>query len=143
MTMQPPAGLLGALMSGGPLPIPKIPCGVCIGMGRLEPAHAVTLLSGSLVCADHAQDQYAADERQRAATTNHPVAPAYDQHAPAEAAAAGPCPSCDGCGLLADSEDGEPWTAWESLPGKSAAAVTLGIVKPITCPRCDGTGDER
>jgi hypothetical protein len=50
------------------------------------------------------------------------------------------CPKCDGCGRIADSEDGEPWTVWESLPHGSNIAVVLGVVKPIQCPRCGGRG---
>jgi RecJ-like exonuclease len=51
-----------------------------------------------------------------------------------------PCPRCDGCGQIADSDDGEPWTAWTSLPVQSALAVVMGMVKPIPCPECDGAG---
>ena len=50
------------------------------------------------------------------------------------------CTRCDGCGRIADSEDGEPWTFWTSLPVSSAAAMLLGLVKPIPCPKC--TPDE-
>ncbi len=50
------------------------------------------------------------------------------------------CQRCEGCGKIANSEDGEPWTAWESLPSGSDAAVKMGIVKPIECPGCQGTG---
>lgn len=25
------------------------------------------------------------------------------------------CPRCDGCGRIADTEDGEPWSAWEKV----------------------------
>lgn len=50
------------------------------------------------------------------------------------------CRKCDGCGKVADSDDQEPWTVWTSLPLSSAAAVLAGLVKPIICPRCRGTG---
>ena len=50
------------------------------------------------------------------------------------------CPRCLGCGRIADSEEGEPWEMWEALPPGSNLAVRLGLVKPITCPECDGTG---
>lgn len=50
------------------------------------------------------------------------------------------CLRCDGCGKIADSKDGEPWTNWTTLPVQSAIAVAAGIVKPITCPDCNGTG---
>lgn len=51
------------------------------------------------------------------------------------------CPKCDGCGKIADSEDGEPWTIWTDLPLKSSAAVLMGLVKPINCPECGGSGN--
>ena len=51
------------------------------------------------------------------------------------------CRKCDGCGRVADSDSQEPWTAWRDLPGPSAAAVVLGIVRPILCPVCGGTGE--
>jgi hypothetical protein len=50
------------------------------------------------------------------------------------------CEQCDGCGKIADSEDGEPWSAWLSLPLKSSFAVLNGLVKPIECPACKGSG---
>lgn len=49
------------------------------------------------------------------------------------------CERCDGCGQIADSDDGEPWTDWTSLPPPSDLAVRMGIVKPIPCPDCSGT----
>ena len=52
------------------------------------------------------------------------------------------CPKCDGCGQIADDEDQTPWKFWQELPAKSAAAVFLGLVKPIVCPACKGTGTE-
>jgi len=51
-----------------------------------------------------------------------------------------PCPKCDGCGRVANSDDQEPWTVWENLPLKSAAAVLIGLVRPIPCPVCHGSG---
>lgn len=51
-----------------------------------------------------------------------------------------PCTRCDGCGRIADSEDGEPWTDWSSLPPGADLAVRAGIVKPIPCEECGGTG---
>lgn len=50
------------------------------------------------------------------------------------------CRSCRGCGKLANTADAEPWSMWEDLPVKSAAAVLLGWVKPVTCPACNGSG---
>lgn len=51
------------------------------------------------------------------------------------------CARCEGCGQIATSDQGEPWTAWLDLPLKSAAAVVLGLVRPIPCPACGGSGD--
>lgn len=51
-----------------------------------------------------------------------------------------PCPRCEGCGHIADTDDGEPWSFWLDLPLRSAAAVTLGLVRPIDCPSCNGVG---
>lgn len=51
-----------------------------------------------------------------------------------------PCERCAGCGRLADSEGREPWTVWTSLPLASAAAVIAGIVKPVPCDGCGGSG---
>jgi len=48
------------------------------------------------------------------------------------------CIRCNGCGLIADSENGESWTAWTSLPFESQVAVRLGLVSPIPCPVCGG-----
>ena len=50
------------------------------------------------------------------------------------------CPRCDGCGKVADTDEQEPWTAWETLPPGSDLAVKMGIVKPIPCPSCEGKG---
>jgi RecJ-like exonuclease len=50
------------------------------------------------------------------------------------------CTRCDGCGQIANSDDGEPWTAWTSLPAASAIAIRMGLVAPIPCPDCDGSG---
>lgn len=53
----------------------------------------------------------------------------------------GDCGRCDGCGYIADSDDAEPWTAWANLPVQSALAIQMGMVKPVPCPECKGTGD--
>lgn len=50
------------------------------------------------------------------------------------------CAACDGCGQVADDEDRTPWTAWAHLPPGSDLAVRLGIVKPVQCETCGGTG---
>ena len=53
------------------------------------------------------------------------------------------CTRCEGCGKIADTEEGEPWIAWACLPLGSDAAVRMGIVKPIECPQCHGIGLDR
>lgn len=40
-------------------------------------------------------------------------------------------------------EKGESTRAAKAMPLKSAAAVTLGLVRPITCPACEGTGEAK
>lgn len=50
------------------------------------------------------------------------------------------CARCDGCGKIANTDEGEPWSAWLDLPLRSCAAVAAGIVKPIPCPECNGAG---
>lgn len=66
MTMpKSSTGLIAALMSGGPLPLPSLPCAVCLAchgeainnQGSLVPAirTAATLAAGWLVCDIHAQ----------------------------------------------------------------------------------------
>jgi len=50
------------------------------------------------------------------------------------------CPRCDGCGKIADDEEGLPWSAWLSIPLQSSMAVLWGLVKPLQCPDCKGTG---
>lgn len=51
------------------------------------------------------------------------------------------CGTCDGCGKVADDADRTPWSVWESLPVRSAGAVMLGLVKPVACPDCGGSGE--
>jgi hypothetical protein len=38
------------------------------------------------------------------------------------------CDRCEGCGFIADSEDGEPWTAWDNLPEESQRLQTEGEI---------------
>jgi transposase len=51
-----------------------------------------------------------------------------------------PCPQCEGSGQVANDDEGTPWQHWLDLPLHSASAVLLGVVRPITCPTCNGTG---
>jgi DnaJ-class molecular chaperone len=53
------------------------------------------------------------------------------------------CTWCNGEGQVANSEQREPWSTWASLPIGSDLAVQLGLVKPIPCEVCDGTGDRK
>lgn len=50
------------------------------------------------------------------------------------------CTRCEGCGKLADTDEQEPWTAWAKLPLQSSMAVLSGLVKPVLCMVCNGTG---
>ena len=50
------------------------------------------------------------------------------------------CMTCDGCGKVANDDEGTPWTYWAELPPGADIAVRLGIVKPQTCPACGGDG---
>lgn len=52
----------------------------------------------------------------------------------------GVCQRCDGCKEIADTDEGEAWWVWKTLPLVSQFAVTIGAVKPIPCPDCGGTG---
>ena len=51
------------------------------------------------------------------------------------------CDKCDGCGKVADTDNQEPWWIWEQMPDGLNLAVKLGLVKPINCPKCDGSGN--
>ncbi|KKM74948.1 hypothetical protein LCGC14_1395100, partial [marine sediment metagenome] len=50
------------------------------------------------------------------------------------------CPRCEGCGKIASTKVGEPWTEWEQLPPESRAGVKTGLVSALPCPACGGTG---
>jgi len=41
-----------------------------------------------------------------------------------------------------DSGDGVSWKYWAEVPAPSNIAVQMGLVKPVVCPRCQGTGIE-
>ena len=85
---------------------------------------------------------------QRAAVLGHPGdcgpdAPLVDVRAceqaagqPAPEPPAAVCPRCGDCGQIADTPDGEPWTAWTSLPLASSAMVVMGHIRPLPCPDC-------
>ena len=52
------------------------------------------------------------------------------------------CKRCRGDGRIANTEQGESWKDWLELPLQSAVVVTLGIVRPLPCPVCKGTGKQ-
>jgi hypothetical protein len=57
-----------------------------------------------------------------------------------EPATTNDCPSCAGCGRVANDDDQTPWKYWAELPLQSAIAVTAGFVRPRACLRCNGSG---
>lgn len=52
------------------------------------------------------------------------------------------CKQCEGWGKVDDGDEGVSWGIWAALPPGADIAVKLGVVKPITCPRCGGTGED-
>ena len=50
------------------------------------------------------------------------------------------CPKCEGCGKIANDDEGTPWKHWLDIPLGSSMAVLVGLVKPIDCPECLGEG---
>jgi hypothetical protein len=54
----------------------------------------------------------------------------------------GKCPKCLGDGRVAGgTDDLDAWPVWAALPPGSDLAVRMGLVYPITCPACGGTGE--
>lgn len=51
------------------------------------------------------------------------------------------CTQCLGWKQVA-SESKESWKYWAELPAPSNLAAQLGIVYPVECPRCHGSGIE-
>lgn len=52
------------------------------------------------------------------------------------------CHQCEGWKRIANDEDQSSWRAWAELPDQASLAVKMGLVKPILCPHCKGTGVE-
>jgi hypothetical protein len=51
------------------------------------------------------------------------------------------CLRCLGDGRIANTDDGEPWRHWETLPlSEFVVATALALVRPVACPECRGTG---
>jgi hypothetical protein len=53
------------------------------------------------------------------------------------------CPKCLGSKRIANDDDQASWKHWAELPPPANLAVQLGIVYPIECPVCSGTGWQR
>ncbi|NOY07097.1 MAG: hypothetical protein GXO82_10805 [Chlorobi bacterium] len=51
------------------------------------------------------------------------------------------CKQCLGWKRVDDGEK-QSWKYWAELPAPIRLAVTLGLVRPVECPRCHGTGRE-
>jgi hypothetical protein len=51
------------------------------------------------------------------------------------------CTQCLGWKRV-DSSEQQSWKYWAELPAQSQIAVKMGLVKPIVCPHCGGTGKE-
>jgi hypothetical protein len=49
------------------------------------------------------------------------------------------CNRCGGCGQIANSDAGEPWTAWAELPPGSDLMVRMGFIRPLPCPACSAS----
>lgn len=49
------------------------------------------------------------------------------------------CERCHGWKQVDDGE-GQSWKYWAELPAQSRIAVTMGLVKPVQCPECKGSG---
>lgn len=52
------------------------------------------------------------------------------------------CQRCLGWKQVANSDEGESWKYWAELPPPSNLMVQVGLVYPLTCPRCEGSGIE-
>lgn len=53
------------------------------------------------------------------------------------------CMRCRDCGQIASGEEGAPWITWLEMPLHSAAAVVMGLVRPIPCPDCAGSKEQK
>ena len=53
------------------------------------------------------------------------------------------CPACLGWGRIANDEERTPWKYWAELPPPSNLAVQLGLVYPVECSKCGGSGRTR
>lgn len=52
------------------------------------------------------------------------------------------CQKCLGWKKIANDDEQSSWKHWAELPPPSNLAVQVGMVFPIDCPRCQGSGRE-
>lgn len=52
------------------------------------------------------------------------------------------CQKCLGWKKIANDDDQSSWKHWAELPAPNNIMATLGMVFPIDCPRCQGSGKE-
>ena len=52
------------------------------------------------------------------------------------------CKRCLGWKRIANDEEGLPWKYWAELPSPENLAVVAGIIVPVECPHCMGSGIE-
>lgn len=52
------------------------------------------------------------------------------------------CLTCAGSGQVANDTDQTPWKYWAEIPFPENIAVVAGIVRPVTCPKCGGSGEK-
>lgn len=50
------------------------------------------------------------------------------------------CPTCEGSGKIANDGRGTPWQHWQELPLRSSPAIISGLVRPLECSECGGSG---
>jgi len=53
------------------------------------------------------------------------------------------CQQCLGWKRVANDDERSSWKHWAELPAPENIAVRLGLVYPVECPRCQGSGRER
>jgi len=51
------------------------------------------------------------------------------------------CKQCLGWKQV-DNTQGISWKVWAELPEKLSVAIHMGLIRPVICPHCNGTGIE-
>lgn len=102
---------------------------------RVVEATKATLRDLDAIERQHRADREAAAEAERARQLAD-LAPLVEAETATATSPDVPCPKCGGCGRIANDDDETPWSVWEALPLKNAAAVLVGLVVPIPCPLC-------